>query len=322
MSDVKMPGAVVGSAFGSVVGSGVGSSVGLSADSKLCGAASESADAEVLAPAPLAPAPSTETDETCKTKLINQLMASIQYRFKSIDALMQALTHKSRANELNAGPTHNSDNERLEFLGDAVLDLAMTDCLMRGFPNDTEGSLSKKRASLVNEESLAQLATGLKLDRLILLGKGELKTGGLQKPRILASALEAILGAIFNEAGFPAALASIEALFAQKLEDLRSSVVDFKSDFKTRLQETAQLMHKATPTYQVNGEKGPDHDKLFEVSVVLDGRVLAKGLGKSKKSAEQDAARVALETEYAANEAGSAVAAGEMIEMPVMLPVE
>jgi len=222
-------------------------------------------------------------EERCKTELMSELMSAIGYQFRLIDSLEQALTHKSRANELNLGATQNLDNERLEFLGDAVLDLAMTDCLMRGFPTDTEGSLSKKRASLVNEESLACLASELKLDKLILLGKGELKTGGLQKPRILASALEAMFGAIFNEAGFGAALSSIETLFAPKIQDLRSSAVDFKSDFKTRLQESAQLVHKATPTYQVNGEKGPDHDKLFEVSVVLDGRVLANGFGKSKK---------------------------------------
>ena len=238
-------------------------------------------------------------EERRKTELMFELMSAIGYQFQTIESLAQALTHKSRANELNLGATQNLDNERLEFLGDAVLDLAMTDCLMRGFPNDTEGSLSKKRASLVNEESLASLATELKLDRLILLGKGEMKTGGLQKPRILASALEAMFGAIFNEAGFAAALKSIETLFSQKLQELRSSAVDYKSDFKTRLQESAQLVHKATPTYQVNGEKGPDHDKLFEVSVVLDGRVLASGLGKSKKAAEQDAARAALEKEFA-----------------------
>lgn len=224
------------------------------------------------------------------------LAVSLGHEFKTPELLLQALTHKSFANEKSGGaPCVHRDNERMEFLGDAVLDLALSECLMRKFPNDPEGALSKKRASLVNEETLSLIARELQLETLIRLGKGETKTGGLQKPRILASTLEAALGAVFLDAGFDAALKVVEKIFETRLNELVTSPVDFRSDFKTRLQECAQEVHKATPTYQVEGESGPDHDKQFEVSVRLDGQILATGNGRSKKAAEQDAARKALE---------------------------
>ena len=210
---------------------------------------------------------------------------------------MLALTHKSFANGQASGySTTKDDNERLEFLGDAVLDLAVSEVLMTRFPLDSEGALSKKRASLVNEEALSKIALNLKLESLIRLGKGEIKTGGLQKPRILASAFEAIVGAVFQDAGFNVVRDMIGRLLVTRLDEIASAPIDFSSDFKTRLQEKAQEVRKATPTYRVESESGPDHDKVFIVAVDLGGETLASGTGRSKKAAEQDAARTALET--------------------------
>lgn len=226
---------------------------------------------------------------------IESLLALLQHEFSQPELLQLALTHKSFSNEKSGGvPSVQSDNERLEFLGDAVLDLALSDLLMRRFPNDSEGALSKKRASLVNEETLSKIALELKLEHLLRLGRGEIKTGGLQKPRILASTFEAILGALFTDAGYDKAYQTIERLFAVRLEEFAQSGVDFRLDYKTRLQEQAQEKYREAPTYQIESESGPDHDKVFEVSVRMKGEILGRGVGRSKKSAEQDAARVAL----------------------------
>lgn len=219
---------------------------------------------------------------------------NIGYRFTNPDLLELALTHKSYANEaMGGGSTPADDNERLEFLGDAVLDLALSELLMKKFPVDSEGALSKKRASLVNEESLALVAKAIGLDHHIKLGKGEIKTGGLQKPRILASSLEALIGAIFQDSGYILVANVVETLFAEPLE--RLGEIDFSSDFKTRLQERAQDIRKQTPTYRIESQSGPDHDKTFTVIVELGDQALATGSGKSKKAAEQNAARKALE---------------------------
>ncbi len=216
------------------------------------------------------------------------------YVFKNLKLLEQALTHKSYRNENTTAVVAICDNERLEFLGDAVLDLALSEILMRRFPGDQEGGLSKKRASLVNEETLAKLALEVALTDVIRLGKGERQSGGEQKPRILASTFEAVIGAIFLDGGFNNALEVVEKIFDPHLTGLEGKI-DFQQDFKTRLQEKVQEKYRAIPLYQVENEVGPDHDKQFEVSVRLDGRVLASGQGRSKKSAEQDAARKALE---------------------------
>lgn len=220
----------------------------------------------------------------------------LAHTFKNPGLLELALTHKSFANEQSGGASSvQTDNERLEFLGDAVLDLALSDILMNRFADNTEGALSKKRASLVNEDSLARLAAELKLEESIRLGKGEAKSGGLQKPRILASTLEALLGAVYTDGGFEAAKLAVAKLFESRLIEISGTEGDFSSDFKTRLQERVQESFKNTPTYHVETESGPDHDKIFEISVKVDGEVLATGTGKSKKAAEQDAAKKALE---------------------------
>ena len=218
----------------------------------------------------------------------------LNYNFTNAALLELALTHKSFANEaLAGGSTPTDDNERLEFLGDAVLDLALSEILMKKFPTDSEGSLSKKRASLVNEEALANVARELGLDQHVKLGKGEIKTGGLQKPRILASSLEALIGAIFQDSGFILVSNVVESLFANQLQTLGET--DFSSDFKTRLQERAQDIKRLTPTYRIESQSGPDHDKTFTVVVELGDQALATGSGKSKKAAEQNAAQKALE---------------------------
>ncbi len=226
------------------------------------------------------------------------LLEHLEYKFHRPELMELALTHKSYANEImNGTSTTADDNERLEFLGDAVLDLALSDVLMTRFPLDTEGSLSKKRASLVNEDALSAIARSLGFDQLLRLGKGEIKTGGLQKPRILASGLEAVIGAVFQDSGFILVTNVIEKLFEEALNRLNTETIDFSSDFKTRLQERAQsASSKMTPTYRLESESGPDHEKIFNVIVELDGLSLAQGSGKSKKAAEQNAAKKALET--------------------------
>lgn len=212
--------------------------------------------------------------------------------FRDMALLEQAMTHKSFHNE----NTHLSKghNERLEFLGDAVLDLALSDILMREFPQFNEGELSKVRASLVNEAVLAEIALELGFADHMRLGRGELQTGGTQKPRLLASVFEAFIGALYLDAGFAGALEFLQPVFDSRVKS-QSGQVQFARDFKTRLQELTQEVHKQAPLYKVVEESGPDHDKIFKVLVQINNQNLAVGQGKSKKTAEQDAARLALE---------------------------
>jgi ribonuclease III len=214
------------------------------------------------------------------------------YRFQNQDLLSQALTHKSFVNEL--GKRHLQHNEKLEFLGDAVLDLLLSEYLMEKFPGDDEGNLSKKRASLVNESVLAQIALDLNLSERILLGKGEVLSNGNKKPRLLASVYEALLGAVFLDGGFEAVRKIARENFTSALEHMNQAV-DFEQDYKTRLQEMAQADLKTSPSYEVTGEEGPSHSPQFQVSLSLAGKSVSQGLGKSKKHAEQEAARTAIE---------------------------
>jgi ribonuclease-3 len=215
------------------------------------------------------------------------------YSFKNLNLLTQALTHKSYHNEHSKkSPGHN---ERLEFLGDAVLDLSLSQELMFRFAEFTEGELSKARASLVNEVALSELATELGLDQYLLLGKGELQTGGAMKPRLLACAIEAMLGAVFLDSNFEAANSLILKIYKTRLENFDTET-HFKADYKTRLQEKLQGELKQTPVYEVQKEEGPDHDKVFHVVLKIADRVVAQGAGRSKKQAEQVAAKVAWES--------------------------
>ncbi len=204
--------------------------------------------------------------------------------------LSQALTHASYVNEQPG--VDLKDNERLEFLGDAVLDLAISRILMETFEEAEEGDLSKFRAMIVDEAGLCRVALDLGLGGYIRLGKGETQSGGREKPSILANTMEALLGALYLKAGFDRSLEIIRRLFSPLLERLMQGTV--VHDFKSRLQEQTQQCLKSTPTYRLLEEFGPAHDKTFRVEVTLTGRKLAEGEGKSKKEAEQKAAREAI----------------------------
>jgi ribonuclease-3 len=223
-------------------------------------------------------------DLTALDQIQNLLLSKLDYKFSNLALLESALTHKSFS--------ATDHNERLEFLGDAVFDLVISDILMRKFADD-EGGLSKKRASLVNENVLAKLALQLQLPKFMILGRGELVTGGDKKPRLLASTLEALIGAIYLDGGFVQATAVIQKIFAPVLEEM-SPESDFNDDFKTRLQELCQSEHKSAPTYRLKRETGPSHDREFVIEVEIQGKVFGQGSGRSKKIAEQNAAREAL----------------------------
>jgi len=200
-----------------------------------------------------------------------------------------ALTHKSWLNE--APRSERGNNERLEFLGDAVLTLAVSDMLMARLPTASEGELSKTRAVLVSEAGLARVAEGLDLGEWIFLGRGEEQAGGRARPSILADAFEALVGAVFIDAGFAPARAIVERLFGGALASAEHGL---RRDFKSRLQERSQALMQQAPQYVVVGQEGPDHDKTFRVAISLAGRELGQASGKSKKEAEQNAAAVAL----------------------------
>jgi len=200
-----------------------------------------------------------------------------------------ALTHKSWLNEApGAGRT---DNERLEFLGDAVLALVVSDLLMQRFPDRAEGELSKTRAVIVSEAGLSKTAQGIALGQWIFLGRGEDQAGGRAKASILSDALEALMGAVYLDGGLGAARKVAERLFGSALEHADKQA---RHDYKSRLQERSQALLQATPQYRVVGQEGPDHDKRFSVAISLGGREYGRAVGRSKKEAEQSAAAQAL----------------------------
>jgi ribonuclease-3 len=216
----------------------------------------------------------------------SELEVLLGYQFMDRTLLERALRHASYCNE-QLVTDRQEDNERLEFLGDAVLDLVVGHRLMTRYPQLKEGELSVTRAQVVSEAGLSEVAGQLGIGQWLALGKGEEKSGGRTKPSILADAFEAILAAVYLDGGFDAAQAMVQRLLAHRIE-----TVEFKGfyDFKTRLQETAQARLKATPTYSVVQELGPDHDKRFVVAVQIGEEEWARAVGKSKKEAEQMAA--------------------------------
>jgi ribonuclease III len=226
-------------------------------------------------------------------KKLIPLEQNLGYKFKDIFLLVQAMTHKSYANERFPNtPTEIRDNERFEFLGDSVLSLVITDIIMEQFPNSQEGVLSRLRASVVNETRLAEIAQLLKLQDYILLGKGEEQTGGRNKNSILANTFEAIVCAIYQDGGLEEAFNFISKQFGEILNKAKKE--DINQDFKTKLQEYMQKKHKKAPSYHLINEFGPDHDKTFQVEILFNKNRLGLGVGKSKKEAEQEAARRAL----------------------------
>lgn len=216
---------------------------------------------------------------------LSELETVLGHRFVRRELLLSALTHRSYANE-NPGVVR-SDNEKLEFLGDAVLDLTIGHMLMVRYPKLREGQLSVTRAQVVSEAGLSSLAMELGLGTWLYLGRGEERSGGRYKPSILADALEALIAAVYLDAGFQAVWNLVARLFGRSIDSVEETGF---YDFKTRLQELAQARLKATPVYRVVGSSGPDHAKLFEVCVEIDGREWGRASGPSKKRAEQLAA--------------------------------
>ncbi|MES3004527.1 MAG: ribonuclease III [Patescibacteria group bacterium] len=212
--------------------------------------------------------------------------------FKDVSLLKQAFVHRSYINEnRSSGLEHN---ERLEFLGDAVLELVITDFLFNKYKDKAEGELTAYRSALVNADTCAKIATDLDMGSYLLLSKGESKDMGRARQYILANALEALIGAIYIDGGYDSAKSFIEKNFTPKIENIISegSHVDAKSLF----QEKAQEFDGITPLYKTIKETGPDHDKKFTVGVYIGKDLMATGEGKSKQDAEQDAARKAIET--------------------------
>ena len=216
---------------------------------------------------------------------LESLQKELGYHFKDLALLTRCLTHVSYDRQKTEG-----HNEVLEFLGDAVLDLAVSDLLMRHNPEKSEGDLSRMRAALVNSAALAEKATELKIGALLRLGKGEERSEGRRKPSILAGAFEALLGGIYQEGGYQAARGAVERYF---LADVSGKQLGLQ-DYKTRLQEISQMLFHAPPNYRVVAESGPDHEKFFVTEISVGGKVLGKGEGKSKKQSEQEAAKIAL----------------------------
>jgi len=219
------------------------------------------------------------------------LQKVLHYNFTDLKLLNKALTHTSYANEANP-PVKN--NERLEFLGDSVLDLIVSSYTIHEYEDLPEGSLSKIRAAVVNESCLAKLAQGIDLGSYLLLGKGEHRSGGRKKPSILANAYEALVGSIFYDSNYQTTYNIFLPAMVEEIYKYKNACVS--RDFKSDLQEYTQNRFTCTPTYHVVGEKGPSHDKRFDVKVYVRDKILGKGNGRSKKEAEQIAAKIALES--------------------------
>jgi ribonuclease-3 len=224
-----------------------------------------------------------------KSIQLKGLQTRIAYRFRDVHFLTQALTHRSCLHERKE---QGEDNERLEFLGDSVIELAVSHLLLRRFPHMDEGGLSKARALLVKESTLATLARIAQLGKAMRLGRGEEETGGREKDSILAGCLEALVAAVYLDGGYSKAFRLIKDLYDPFLEKMNGELQD--QDFKTRLQEYMQKHCHAAPRYLVTAEKGTAHAKTFEVTISVNGKAYGMGRGKSKKEAEQKAAEEAL----------------------------
>jgi ribonuclease-3 len=218
------------------------------------------------------------------SKKIEDLEEVLGYKFKNKKLIIEALTHKSHKQPY--------DNERLEFLGDAVLDLIVGEYLFFKFPKSDEGSLSKIRAALVNEDGFEKLARSINLGEYIYLSSAEENNGGREKASLLSNAFEAIMGAIYLEAGLETLRPIAIGLIERNHKEI--SLDSLFRDFKTTLQELTQARFGETPEYRVVASRGPDHKKEFEVAVIIENREYARAVGKSKKIAQQEAAEVAV----------------------------
>ena len=221
--------------------------------------------------------------------MIKDLESAIGYRFRNITLLQNALTHSSYANER----WHDSlkSNERLEFLGDSILGMVVAEYLYKNFPDRPEGELTRMRADMVCEKSLASVAARIGLGQHLMLGNGEEQGGGRNRDSILADAVESVIAACYLDGGLEAAHAIVEKFILVRVPVTKLQNVDYK----TQLQELVQRKKDQVLSYSLVGESGPDHDKRFDVEVRLNGTVVGTGFGKSKKRAEQDAAHSAIE---------------------------
>lgn len=220
--------------------------------------------------------------------ILKSLEERLDYKFNNIDLLRNALTHSSYANEARNGFT---SNERLEFLGDSVLSVIVSDYIYKQFPDMPEGELTKLRAALVCEKTLCEFSREIGMGEYLLLGKGEDRGGGRNRDSILADAFEAVLAAIYLDGGMEAARRHVMKFVLRELDHEESDAV---KDYKTALQEIIQRNPEESVTYMLTGESGPDHDKRFTVEVRLNSNVIGTGMGRSKKQAEQMAAKQAL----------------------------
>lgn len=214
-----------------------------------------------------------------------ELESTLGYKFKNKKLIIEALTHKSYKQPY--------DNERLEFLGDAVLDLIVGEYLYMKFAKSDEGKLSKIRASLVNETGFDKLARSIGLGKYIFLSNAEENNGGREKPSLLSNAFEAVMGAIYLESGLDTVKRIAIGLIEKNYDDI--SLDSLFRDYKTTLQELTQARFGITPQYNVIASRGPDHKKEFELAVLIEGKEYARAIGKSKKIAQQEAAQAAIE---------------------------
>ena len=221
---------------------------------------------------------------------LSLLQNELGYQFKDVALLTKALTHKSYVNEKNE---FIKDNERFEFLGDSVLDLIVSDYMVKKYTHYSEGALSKIRASVVNESGLASLSRKIGLGKYLLLGRGEDLSGGRNKSSLLANTFEALVGAIYRDSNLETTCRVLMPLLEKEI-DAYAETCQFR-DYKSDLQEYTQNKLLCVPAYKVNKEIGPDHDKRFEVVVLIRDEVCGQGIGRSKKEAEQAAAKIALD---------------------------
>ena len=225
-----------------------------------------------------------------RAAVLAELEERLNVKFRDRSLLHLALVHGSAGAERRT--RHGENYERLEFLGDSVLNLAISDHLYRLFPHRLEGDLARLRAGIVNEAALARVARGLDLGRYVVLGRGEEKGGGRNRPALLADAIEAVLGAVYIDSGYGVAHYCVTRWFGDELSRLEEPG---EGDYKSQLQELVQQQERRLPRYRITGQRGPEHDRSFVAVVEVNGRILGEGRGRSKKEAEQAAAQRALE---------------------------
>ncbi|MBU0650784.1 ribonuclease III, partial [bacterium] len=217
-------------------------------------------------------------------KKLQQLEQIIEYFFKNKDFLFTSMMHPSFANEKGL----DKDNQRMEFLGDSVLGLVITETLYQRYPFSAEGELSRLKSIIVSKDTLADLAKEINLNNFLLLGTGELNNGGDMRASNLADAFEALIGAVYLDGGFKEAKKVLDFLFYDVIADIEET--GGHKNYKSKLQEISQDLYKTIPNYKVLDEKGPEHEKIFSIEVDIAGKIQGNGFGKSKKEAEQQAA--------------------------------